>query len=205
MGLIFFRRAEGVTKRLGILPGAFNPPTVAHLALARAALETVDEVLFILPRAMPHKDYSGVSFEERLELLLEAAKDEPRFSVASSGGGLFIEIAREARAEYGERVDVVFLCGRDAAERIAGWDYGRAGAFEEMLAEFEMRVACRKGNYDPPPHLRERIQRLELADDYDHIAATEVRRRIGHDETWRALVPSAIADRIGELYSRLLS
>jgi nicotinic acid mononucleotide adenylyltransferase len=116
-----------------------------------------------------------------------------------------VEIAREVKETYGAEVGLAFLCGRDAAERIAGWDYGRPGAFEEMLNEFEMLVACRQGNYEPPAHLRGRIHRLELADDYDHIAATEVRNRIGRDESWRAQVPEAIAERIKALYSRLLS
>ena len=40
----FFQTAEGIPFRLGILPGTFNPVTVAHVALARAALSLVDEV-----------------------------------------------------------------------------------------------------------------------------------------------------------------
>ena len=53
----FFRRAEGRPRRLGILPGTFNPPTRAHVALAEAALGEVDEALFVLPRSFPHKEY----------------------------------------------------------------------------------------------------------------------------------------------------
>lgn len=204
MGLIFFRRAPGATRRLGILPGAFNPPTLAHLALANAGLREVDEVLFVLPRTLPHKDYSGVSFEERRELLLEAVHGEPRFSVASSEGGLFVEIAREAREAYAIEVELAFLCGRDAAERIVAWDYGTPGVFEAMLQDFEMLVASRNGSYEAPPHLRHRISSLELSDDYDHVAATEVRARVGRDDTWRPLVPEEIADKVASLYSSLL-
>ena len=54
----FFRRAAGRPNRLGILPGTFNPVTVAHLALAHAALRHVDEVVFVLPRVFPHKNYT---------------------------------------------------------------------------------------------------------------------------------------------------
>src|SRR5438309_2273406 len=100
----FIRRHETSPLRLGILPGSFNPVTVAHLALARAALSQVDEVVFVLPRLFPHKDYSGASFEERLELLCTATDGEPRWSVALSDGGLFVEIANECRAAYGPGV-----------------------------------------------------------------------------------------------------
>ena len=64
-----FRRWEGKPCRLGVFPGSFNPITVAHLALAEAALNVVDEVVFVLPRQFPHKTYSGASFEQRKELL----------------------------------------------------------------------------------------------------------------------------------------
>jgi nicotinate-nucleotide adenylyltransferase len=204
MGLTFLRRPEGWARRLGILPGAFNPPTRAHLALAKAAAD-LDQVLFLLPRELPHKRYSGVSFDDRLELLLTAVRDEPRFGVAASQGGLFIEIARECREAYGESTELTFLCGRDAAERIVNWDYGEPGAFLRMLDEFDMLVASRNGNYVPPEALRHRIGALELAENCDHIAATEVRKRIGLDDSWRELVPESIAERVKALYRRLLA
>ena len=59
----FVQRASGIPRRLGILPGTFNPPTLAHIALARAALAQVDEVLFVLPREFPHKPYQGATFD----------------------------------------------------------------------------------------------------------------------------------------------
>jgi nicotinate (nicotinamide) nucleotide adenylyltransferase len=204
MGLTFLRRSNIPVRRLGILPGAFNPPTKAHLALAKAATH-LDEVVFVLPRELPHKRYSGVGFDQRLQLLLAAVKGDPRFAVAASGGGLFIEIARECRESYGPETELTFLCGRDAAERIVNWDYGWEGAFPEMLQEFEMLVASRNGDYTPPATLLHRIHALELSENCDHIAATEVRRRIGLDESWRDLVPATIAEDIKKLYSRLLA
>src|ERR1039458_5080843 len=59
----FLRRSKDRPYRLGVLPGTFNPVTVAHLALAEAALTIVDEVVFVLPRQFPHKTYSGAAFE----------------------------------------------------------------------------------------------------------------------------------------------
>src|SRR5581483_9449122 len=96
----FLHRAIGRPSRLGVFPGSFNPVTVAHLALARAALRHVDEVVFVLPRVFPHKNYRGATFEQRLELLRAATADEPAFAVATSDGGLFHEIARECREAY---------------------------------------------------------------------------------------------------------
>jgi nicotinate-nucleotide adenylyltransferase len=185
----FFRRASVAAKRLGILPGTFNPVTVAHLALARAALAHVDEVVFVLPRVFPHKDYSGASFDDRVAML-EAAIDEPAFSIATAEGGLFVEIARECRVEYGENVRLAFLCGRDAAERIAGWDYGRPNAFAEMISEFELLVAARDGRYEPLPEHAKAVRCLDAAGT-EAVSATEVRERLARGEPWEHLVPEA--------------
>src|SRR3954447_21556719 len=174
----FFRRPADKPFRLGVFPGSFNPVTVAHLALAEAALSAVDEVLFVLPRQFPHKLYSGASFTQRVELLTAALEGNPRFSAAASEKGLFVEIAAECRKVYGDEVRLTFLCGRDAAERIASWDYGRPGAFLEMLKQFDLLVAARAGEYRPPESLLSSCARLELNGDFDHVSASEVRARI---------------------------
>ena len=197
----FLRRFPHKPRRLGVFPGTFNPVTVAHLALAEAALAVVDEVVFILPRQFPHKTYSGVSMEQRMELLDMALAAESRFTAATCEGGLFVEIARECRAAYGEGVRLSFLCGRDAAERIANWDYGRAGAFQEMLAGFDLLVAARRGEYSPPQGLANAFSRLELDGAFDHVSASEVRARIGNGEAWRHLVPPAVRRRVEEIYA----
>ena len=201
MGLMFAKGPGMETRRLGVLPGTFNPPTCAHLALAEAALADCDEVLFVLPRALPHKDYAGVGFDARLRLLETALADRSRFSIAASDGGLFLEIAAECRDAYGPDVDIAFLCGRDAAERIVGWKYEREGMLAEMFEQFSLLVARRQGEYVPPPHLASRIRCLDLEEGWDDVSATEVRERIAAGKDYRHLVPRAIAGAVSEMYS----
>src|SRR2546425_8797180 len=114
----FYKRVTKAPAKLAILPGAFNPPTGAHLAMAESALTVADEVLFVLPRAFPHKEYSGAAFDTRVEWLQAALAGNPRFSLAAADRGLFIDIAREAGADYGQATELFILCGRDPAERI---------------------------------------------------------------------------------------
>jgi nicotinate-nucleotide adenylyltransferase len=195
----FYRRASVAPQRLGILPGTFNPPTRAHLALARAAQGQVDEVLFVLPREFPHKAYQGASFDERIEMLHVAASGDPLLSIASTDRGLFIDIARDCRDAYGEAA-LSFLCGRDAAERIVNWDYGAPGAFGAMLDVFDLRVASRRGDYHPPPELAHRIHPLPVVADYDEVSATDVRERIARGQPWEHLVPEAIIPLVSRIY-----
>jgi len=195
----FLHRAIGQPSRLGVFPGSFNPPTVAHLALARAALRHVDEVVFVLPRVFPHKNYRGATFEQRLDLLLRTTAGDPAFAVATSAGGLFLEIARECRDAYGPGIPLSFLCGRDAAERIVGWDYGRPDAAAEMLREFTLLVAARNGSYQPPAEHSHAVRPIEVPD-CDEISATEVRDRIARGEPWEHLVPPSIHESVARIY-----
>ena len=202
VGIEFYRRAGREARKLGILAGAFNPPTRAHLGLAEAGLGAVDEVLFVLPRAFPHKEYGVAAFEARLRMLLTCTAGEPRCSVASVAGGLFVDIVRECRESYAPGTRLAVLCGRDAAERIVTWDYGYAGAVEEILKEFEVLVASRGGHYEPPPGLRNRIHAIPIAPGFEEISATEVRERISRGELWDHLVPESITQTVRELYPR---
>ena len=201
MALEFVKRPPKPITRLGVLPGTFNPPTRAHLALAQAALTHCDEVLFVLPRALPHKDFGGVGFVDRLRLLEQAVSSHPQFAAAASGGGLFHEIAGECRIAYGPEVEIAFLCGRiDAAERIVGWKYERDEMLAEMFEQFSLLVARRQGEYVAPEHLATRIRCLDIEEGWDAVSATEVRERIALGLDCRDLVPPVIQSQVLRLY-----
>jgi nicotinic acid mononucleotide adenylyltransferase len=196
----FLHRVPGHPQRLGILSGSFHPPTFAHLALAEAGLRDagLDEVLLVLPRRFPHeKGYEGVTLEDRARMLRALAP--AGLSSAITDGGLFLEIAAEARPHY-PGAELWFLCGADAAQRIVEWDYGRPGVAGEMLREFGMLVAARQGEYTPPEHLRDRVRPLCMGRGYDEVSATEVRRKIRAGECWQDLVPPALHRLVDELY-----
>ncbi len=200
MDMEFLRRAPGRPSKLGVLAAAFHPPTRAHLALARAALLLVNEVVFVLPRVFPHKRYEEVALQDRVRMVLAATAGEPQFSVAVSEGGLFIEIAEECKTAYGPEVEIWFLCGRDAAERVVNWDYGEPGAFARQLKTYGLLVAPRRGRYEPPPEYRERIRPLPLDRDYDEVSSTAVREAIRTGRPWEHLVPATIVEEVRRLY-----
>ncbi|MEX2264617.1 MAG: hypothetical protein WD696_21865 [Bryobacteraceae bacterium] len=197
----FFLRASGAPRVLGILPGSFHPPTRAHLALAQAALQSkVDEVVFVLPRVFPHKRYEQVGVEDRVRMLKAALADRERVSIASTEKGLFIDIARECLEAYGPGTRLMFICGRDAAERIVNWDYGTPGAIHEMLDVFELLVASRGAEYQPPPELASKVHPLALPGGFDSVSATRIRERIGKGLPWEHLAPEGATELIRELY-----
>lgn len=187
----FMRRAPHGARSIALYPGAWNPPTLAHLALAAAARHAVEEVVFVLPRTLPHKEYAGPGFDERLALLLEATAPSA-FPVAVSEGGLFVEIVREFR-RIDAAPEVKVLCGRDAAERIVGWQYPAGEPIARQLEEFELLVAPRGGAYCPPAPLGSRIHVLPV-EGCDEVSSSRVRK--GELE----LVPDNIREAVGRLY-----
>jgi nicotinate-nucleotide adenylyltransferase len=195
----FLRPLSGQHKTLGILAGSFNPPTVAHAELATAARSHVDQLLLVVPSALPHKPYFGATLEQRIEMLAAAGLPDS-CSIATTEQGLFLDIAREYRRVSNRDTRLYFICGRDAAERILSWDYGRTGVVEEMLDEFELLVAPRAGHIQPPAQFAHRIHALEIGPNRDAVSSTEVRERIRRGQPWEHLVPETIVDRVREIY-----
>lgn len=199
--LQFHRRETRGVRALTLFPGAFNPPTRAHLAMAAAALRISDETVFVLPRELPHKDYAGPDFQRRLDMLLAVAALNPAFSVASTARGLFIDIARAARASGESQPRLFLLCGADAAARIIDWRYGEEDAIERQLEEFELLVAPRLLSYSPPAALARRIVSLSLPEEFQELSSTAIRRAVARGANWRAWVPEEIAGLVELYYS----
>jgi nicotinic acid mononucleotide adenylyltransferase len=200
MGMEFLWRPPLEPRRVAVFPGAWNPPTIAHVEIARAAVRFVDEVVWVIPRSFPHKGWEGAGFDERCEMIRTLAASGERFAAAISEGGLYVEIAREAQEAFGPGVEVGIVCGRDAAERMETWDYGRAGVFEEMLRDFRLLVAARAGEYSTAFDRGGRIHTLETETCFDDISSSEVRRRIRMGARWEPLVPDAIRDQVDAIY-----
>jgi nicotinate (nicotinamide) nucleotide adenylyltransferase len=198
----FVQRPPGMPGRVGILAGSFNPPTVAHFELLRAGSAEVDQVVCVVPKVFPHKEYFGATLPQRLHMLRAASSGwEQPLTIATSERGLFIDIAREYHEQVSAGTRISLLCGADAAERIIDWDYGEAESIEEMLEHFELLVAPRQSIYEPPPKLAPRIRSLELRGEYHHVSSTEVRERIRQGKPWEHLVPSPIVELVREIYS----
>lgn len=203
MALEFLHRAVRNPTRVAVFPGAWNPPTLAHLDIARAARGLVDEVIWVLPRAFPHKEFEHATFADRCRMLKKLVEitGEKNFSAAVSEGGLYAEIADEARDFLGPQTEISLICGRDAAERMAAWDYGVPGFFDRMLARHPLLVAARQGEYEPAVHHRSRIVKLPMETNWDEVSSSEVRRRIRAGEDWKKLIPPELADMVRHLYS----
>jgi len=199
VALEFLHRCTHSPARIAVFPGAWNPPTVAHAEIARAASRWADEILWVIPRAFPHKTFEGATLEARCAMLTDLAKSHAH-SAATSEGGLYGDIADEARAHFGPHTEIALVCGRDAAERLASWTYPDPDYLHRMMSRYRLLVAARLGDYLPPERYRDRIVTLEMASSFDLISSTEVRRRIAEHGAWEPLVPESIHQHVRAAY-----
>ena len=191
---------------LGILGGTFNPPHVAHLVCARAALDQLglDRVALVPVAAPPHKplpDDPGP--EVRLELCRRAAAGDERLEVCDievrrGGPSYTVDTLEEIHARRPEH-ELTFIAGGDMAASLPEWrepervlELARFAVAEREGAEreeIERRIAGLRG--------RERVVYLDLPP--IDVSSSEVRRRVAAGEPIDELVSPAVKAYIDEL------
>ena len=128
--------------------GSFDPPHLAHRALAEAALAqlSLDTLAWIPARQSPHKaDHAPASGADRVAMLQRMVEGEPRFAIdvreLDRGGPSYtVDTLRELRAEQpGTRFWLVI--GQDQYARFDTWHEWR-----EILALAGLAVAARDGD-----------------------------------------------------------
>lgn len=126
----------------GVYPGSFDPPTVAHLAIAEAAREAagLDRLDFALSRQALGKDAHAAALDARVSALERAAATRPWLGVVVTDAQLISDIA----AGY----DVVVM-GADkwAQIRDARW-YGSDAERDAALARLPRVLVAPRSGYD---------------------------------------------------------
>jgi hypothetical protein len=181
-------KASTARHRVGCYPGSFNPPTVAHLAVAEAAVDAgrlarLDLVLSTV--ALGKADLDQPSVAERAEVLRTVAETRPWLGVAITEDGLIADIA----AAY----DVVVM-GADKWRQVTdpSWygigpaDRAAISARDRALRTLpEVLVVPRAG--DRPDD----VTLLEVDDVHHQVSASAIRAGAGHARAW--MLPEAAA------------
>ena len=86
-----------MAERVGVYPGSFNPPTIAHLAIAAAAREqrSLDRVVLAVSRSPINKEHiDRPLFEHRIDVLRAEAGRHRWLDVDITDARLLVDIAR---------------------------------------------------------------------------------------------------------------
>jgi nicotinate-nucleotide adenylyltransferase len=186
------------TRRLGIFGGSFNPPHLAHLAVAESAGHQLglDRVLWIPAATAPHKQgrTDAASAQDRLHLTRLATAGNPRFAVsdvelARGGVSYTADTLRALAAEHPEK-RFVLIMGGDSLAYFPRWREPTA-----IAALADLAVYARPGS-DLEPALgaaRTLGATVHVIDAPRlDLSSTELRRRIAAGKSTRYLLPEAV-------------
>lgn len=151
--------------RIGVYPGSFNPPTIAHLALSEAARvqRRLDRIVWSISRtALAKETVDHPIFEHRLEVLHDVAAGVEWLEVVVTDAQLLVDIA--------DGFDLVIM-GADKWAQInqPHW-YGSHTARDQAIAALpEIAVAPR------PPHQVPASLLLRTDEAHHHVSSTNAR------------------------------
>ena len=175
---------------LGVYPGSFNPPTVAHLAIAETAwrqlgLERID--LAVSRTALGKENVEIPSLDHRLEVLEAVAATRPWLGVTVVEAQLVVDVA--------EGYDVVVM-GADKWAQVfdPAWYGGSVVARDKAVARLPaVAVVARPGVDLPEP---EALSGVLLVIDDHHAEVSSSAARAGRRE-WMTPEAAEFDERTG--------
>lgn len=136
--------------RMGVLPGSFNPPTLAHVELARQARGAfnLDTIVFSVGSLIVDKQTAtGLCLEDRLLLLSMLTQELGWGFVAAVNKGLYYEQAAAYRELAGRRAHLFFIVGMDKVLQIFDAKYyeDRDSALRSLFIDSQL-IAAQRGD-----------------------------------------------------------
>jgi hypothetical protein len=157
--------------RVGVYPGTFNPPTVAHLAIAEAALtqaglSRIDLVISQVALGKEHVDRPTP--DERFEVLRTIASTRSWLGARTTPDQLISDIAAGA--------DAVIL-GSDKWAQIVdpAWYEGSTAARDEALERLPLVLVAPRPPFPIPSNKPGRVQILDVDPDHQRVSSSAVR------------------------------
>lgn len=184
--------------RIGVFGGAFDPPHLGHVALARAAVEqlALDRLLVFPTGQAWHKARDLSAAPHRLAMARLAFADVPHAVVDGrelerAGPTYTVDTLRELRTEFPQALFLLVI-GADQAESLHSW---REHAEIARLATISIAARARptpdSQPFDAsrlPAGRREPVELPPMP-----VSSTEVRQRAGAGQDITELVPVAVA------------
>lgn len=171
--------------RVGVYPGTFDPPTIAHLEIARRAIEQLDlaRVDFTISSSTLGKDDARLTpIEDRIAELVAIIGDDHRFAVRSTPDSLIVDIA--------EGYDVIVLGADKWAQVLDPVWYGDVESRDDALGRLPVVALAPRSPWTAPTDdpvatapATVTIVVLDVDPAHHEVSATAVRD--GREE-WRA-------------------
>jgi nicotinate-nucleotide adenylyltransferase len=184
-----------MTRRVGMFGGAFDPPHLAHVALARAAVEQLrlDELRIVPTGDAWHKATQLSAAADRLAMVHIAFAGVPRAFIDErelqrAGPTYTVDTLRELQREQPD-AELFLVMGEDQAAALTRWH-----DWQSVVALAVIGVAARPGTVGAAPTVlppSARSQPLVLPPMPE--SATEVRTLVREGTAIAHLVPAGVA------------
>lgn len=193
--------------KLIILGGAFNPPTIAHFALAEQILneiENVEKLIFMPVNSNYKKSEKPVENEHRYNMLQMVCKDNPKFEVSRLELDYdrvltTIETLRMLKQQYPEH-EIIFATGTDNLKELETWNNS-----QDILDEFRLLIFERgEDNFEQVIEESEFLRKnktslIKLENNFKTIlSSTYLREKVRRGKSIKYLTPDCIIDYIKE-------
>ena len=194
-----------MSRSVGILGGAFNPPHIGHLVLAQEAIFTLglDELILVPTGQAPHKVISpepGPGVRLELAEAAVAGLDEARVSDAEVGreGPSYAFRTLELLADELPGSQLTFVMGADVAAGLEGWQRPQR-VLELARVAIARRPGVGRSEVDAALHrLGAAGGALEVPMPEIGVSSTLIRDRVAAGRPVRWLVPDAVGELIAE-------
>ena len=181
-------------KRIGIFGGSFDPVHLAHVALARTALEQLhlDAVRWIPAGRQWQKTRALTAATHRAAMVELAIAGEPRFTIDRceidrNGASYTYDTVRELQAAQ-PGAQWTLIIGQDQYAGLHTWL-----GWEKLLERVTLAVANRPGaSLEASPEVA-RVDHEAVALPMMDISSTDIRARVAAGQSVDALVPVAVA------------
>ncbi len=193
---------------IAVFGGSFNPPTVAHIDLAKQILSKIDgiEKVIFVPVSTKYNKSGLAPDEVRLEFLKKICQNYSNIDVSdielkSQKQPYTIETLRSIKEKYQDK-NIYFVIGTDNLKELETWHEP-----EKVLTEFKIIVLERDqdnaeqiiqnslflNKYKTSFFKIDNIQKINLSSSF-------VREQIRMKKTIKGLVPEVIEEDVRRLY-----
>lgn len=182
--------------RIGILGGTFDPPHIAHLALAHSAIDQLqlDELIFMPVARNPLKHKPIATSKQRLAMTELLIENEPKMAVSNLEivrGGQSYAVDTLAELQAAQPAEYWFIVGADALKDLKQWKNPDkllklcrlAAAIRPPQTEADLRARI-------PDEYKDRIDVISM--DAMDVASFEIRDRLARNKPLSNMLPERI-------------
>lgn len=197
--------AAALPRRIGLFGGAFDPPHIAHVALARAAIEQLRlDVLFVIPTGEAwHKSRSLTPATHRLEMAhlafaeLDCVIVDPRETLRT-GPSYTVDTLLELRTEF-PKAQLFLILGEDQAQTLGSWHrFNEIPGFATICVAGRADLTRAGDIFNALPSEIPGLRQLKMP--LMEVSATEIRLRLAHGQPAAPLVFDPVARYIAQHY-----